>query len=157
MSRSDPALAIAPGGAADLDAVMTVMTSAFPAEFGEAWTRAQCAGILPMAGVSLTLASRDGAPVGFSLERSVGDEAELLLIGVKADCRRQGIASRLLDHFVATSRRKGLHHLHLEVRDGNPALHLYRAYGFDLSGRRTAYYRGRDGRFHDALTLSLYL
>ena len=41
---------------ADLDAVMTVMDDSFGTRFGEAWTRSQCAGILPMAGVSLTLA-----------------------------------------------------------------------------------------------------
>ena len=54
----------------DLDAVMAVMDAAFGDRFGEAWTRSQCAGILPMAGVSLTLA-RDArqrrAVIGFSL------------------------------------------------------------------------------------------
>jgi len=48
-------------GADDLDAVMTIMTAAFPPDFGEAWTRSQCAGILPMAGVSLRLV-RAAAP-----------------------------------------------------------------------------------------------
>ena len=45
-----------PGDSADLDAVMAVMEAAFGDRFGEAWTRSQCAGILPMAGVSLMLA-----------------------------------------------------------------------------------------------------
>ena len=55
-----PALAeevlIAPGGPDHLDAVMIVMDSAFGDKFGEAWTRSQLSGILPMAGVSLTVA-----------------------------------------------------------------------------------------------------
>ena len=39
----------------DLDAVMEVMETAFGDRYGEAWTRSQCAGILPMTGVSLML------------------------------------------------------------------------------------------------------
>ena len=41
------------GTSDDLDEVMAVMEAAFGDRFGEAWTRSQCAGILPMAGVSL--------------------------------------------------------------------------------------------------------
>ena len=37
------------GGVDDLDDVMRIMTAAFQPCFGEAWTRSQCAGILPMA------------------------------------------------------------------------------------------------------------
>jgi hypothetical protein len=37
------------------------MTAAFPARFGEAWTRSQCAGILPMTGVRLMLAENGSA------------------------------------------------------------------------------------------------
>ncbi len=55
-----PALAeevrIAPGGPDHIDAVMIVMDAAFGDKFGEAWTRSQLSGILPMAGVFLTLA-----------------------------------------------------------------------------------------------------
>ena len=47
------------GGSVDLDAVTKVMNAAFDDRFGEAWTRSQCAGILPMPGVELVLA-RDG-------------------------------------------------------------------------------------------------
>ena len=74
---------IAPGGSGDLDHVVAVMEAAFDDRFGEAWTRSQCAGILPMPGVELMLArSPDGEPAGFSLFRTVADEAELLLIAV---------------------------------------------------------------------------
>ena len=44
----------------DLDSVMSVMNSAFGDRYGEAWTRSQLAGILPMAGVSLMLARSRG-------------------------------------------------------------------------------------------------
>jgi ribosomal-protein-alanine N-acetyltransferase len=60
------------------------MDGAFGDKFGEAWTRSQLSGILPMAGVFLMLAVdrlRDSV-VGFSLFRTVADESELLLIAV---------------------------------------------------------------------------
>ena len=60
---------IAPGSADQIDAVMRVMDAAFGDRFGEAWTRSQLSGILPMAGVAMTLAldrARDTV-VGFSL------------------------------------------------------------------------------------------
>ena len=84
------------------------MEAAFGDRYGEAWTRSQCAGILPMAGVSLMLA-RDpdsGAPIGFSLFRSVADQAELLLLAVLPSHRRRGIGRSLLDHFHRTRARR---------------------------------------------------
>lgn len=155
---SDPArrdLVIERAGGDALDAVMEVMASAFDARFGEAWTRAQCAGILPMAGVALTVARLDGKVAGFSLARRTLDEAELLLIAVHPDHVRGGVGRRLLDQFIADQHRAGARHLHLEVRDGNPAVGLYRKGGFGIVGRRTNYYRGTDGEKFDALTMAL--
>jgi ribosomal-protein-alanine N-acetyltransferase len=143
------------GGAGDLDAVMRIMTAAFQPCFGEAWTRSQCAGILPMHGVSLTLAEQGERPVGFSLVRAVADEAELLLLAVDPAEQRQGIGQALLNDFVAGALARGGHRLHLEVRDGNSAVELYRASGFAPVGRRRDYYHGPDGESHDAVTLML--
>ena len=143
------------GESTDLDDVMQIMTSAFDPRFGEAWTRSQCAGILPMAGVSLMLArDSDAKPLGFSLFRSIGDEAELLLIAVSPGHHRRGIGRMLLDQFIDTVRRRGVHRVHLEVRDGNPALQMYRDAGFSAVGRRRSYYRGDDGSQFDAITLA---
>ena len=149
-------LTLEPGGSDDLDMVMAVMEAAFGNRFGEAWTRSQCAGILPMAGVRLTLArlAPGGAVVGFSLARSVADEAELLLIAVDPVRHREGIGGALLDDFFARAGAFGAARVHLEVRDGNPAVALYRAAGFEPVGRRRNYYRGPDGRRFDALTFA---
>lgn len=150
---------IEPGSSADLDSVMAVMDRAFGDGFGEAWTRSQLSGILPMSGVALTLArdSQSGLAVGFSLCRTVADEAELLLIAVLPEHHRRGIGQKLLDSFVGTARRSGLARVHLEVRDGNPAVSLYRAAGFSPVGRRRNYYRGTDGQRYDAITLASQL
>lgn len=144
------------GESGDLDQVMAVMDAAFGAEFGEAWTRSQLTGILPMAGVALTVAVVDpgGGAAGFSLDRSVADEAELLLIAVHPACRRQGIGARLVDYFIDRAQAAGLAKVHLEVRDGNPAATMYRGLGFEPVGRRPNYYQGQDGARHDAITFS---
>ena len=145
-----------PGESANLDEVMDVMTSAFDPHFGEAWTRSQCAGILPLSGVRLILA-RDKAKAvcGFSLLRTVADEAELLLLAVSTSAQRRGVGGALLDHFIDLGRQGGLSRLHLEVRDGNSAVAMYQAFGFQEEGRRRKYYTGRDGSQHDALTMAL--
>ncbi len=150
------AATLEPGGVDDLDAVMVVMEAAFGDRFGEAWTRSQCSGILPMAGVTLTLArlTPAGAVAGFSLARAVADESELLLIAVDPANHRQGIGSVLLEDFIDRARTAGIGRLHLEVRAGNSAVGMYRAAGFDPVGRRRDYYRGVDGQRFDALTFA---
>ncbi len=154
-----PALArtinVQAAGADDLDSVMQVMEAAFGTAYGEAWTRSQCAGILPMAGVSLMVArdEESGATLGFSLFRNVADDAELLLLAVRPDRHRQGIGTLLLDDFLDCARRKGAARVHLEVRDGNPAVDMYRASGFAPVGRRRNYYHAPNGRRFDAITL----
>lgn len=149
---------LVPGESTDLDAVMQVMESAFDARFGEAWTRSQCAGILPLSGVMLMLAADDAGDVhGFSLLRTVADEAELLLLAVAPGAQRRGVGASLLNHFVDHGRGLGVRRLHLEVRDGNSAVAMYQAFGFKEEGRRRKYYCGQDGSQHDALTMALEL
>jgi ribosomal-protein-alanine N-acetyltransferase len=145
------------GDSRDLDDVMQVMNAAFGDRFGEAWTRSQCAGILPMHGVCLTVA-RDldsQTAVGFALTRTVADESELLLLAVLPSRHRQGIGRRLLDDFMDRARGQGSERVHLEVRDGNAAVEMYRDAGFAPVGRRRNYYRAPNGSRFDALTLSL--
>lgn len=145
---------IAHGNSRDLDDVIAIMDVAFDRRFGEAWTRSQCAGILPMPGVGLTLARDEaGRPLGFALFRTVVDEAELLLIAVDPAARRRGVGQSLLDRFMADACNDGVSRVHLEVREGNPALAMYRRSGFSAAGRRRKYYRGSDGGEYDALTL----
>lgn len=140
------------GEFSDLDEVMAVMTAAFDPHYGEAWSRSQCAGILPMAGVTLMLAKEGDEVAGFSLFRVISDEAELLLLAVDPRHQKRNIGRSLLEHFIDTSSGEGASRLHLEVRDGNPATHFYEAAGFHLAGRRLRYYRGDAGEQLDALT-----
>lgn len=137
---------------------MAVMRNAFDSGFGEGWSRSQCAGILPLSGVVLTVARvEQGQVCGFSLQRNVAGESELLLLAVDRSARRRGIGGQLLHHFIDRGRDDGVTKLHLEVRDGNPAIIMYQAFGFAPAGRRTNYYRGSDGRLFDAITMALNL
>lgn len=151
---SCPAVTLDEGGLADLDAVMTVMDDSFDPEFGEAWTVSQCAGLLPLPGVWLTLARREGRAAGFALARIVAGEAELLLLAVRRAEQGRGIGRILLERFAAIAEAKGAQRLHLEVRERNHAVTMYKRAGFEPVGRRKNYYRGRSGQVHDALTLA---
>jgi ribosomal-protein-alanine N-acetyltransferase len=147
-------LTLSQGGLLDLDAMMRVMRDSFDPAYGEAWTGPQCAGLLPMPGVWVTLARIGRDVVGFSLGRVIAGEAELLLLAVARASQRCGVGGSLLERFVSVAKRRGATRLHLEVRDGNPAVFLYRKAGFDEVGRRRNYYHGQGGQLFDALTLA---
>lgn len=142
-----------------IDPVMEIMSAAFGDKFGEAWTRSQLSGILRMSGVYLKLAvdrARD-CVVGFSLFRTVAGESELLLIAVLPGEQRRGVGTLLLDHFLDRAREDGVSRVHLEVRDGNPAVGMYRSAGFSPVGRRRNYYHATSGKRYDAITLACQL
>jgi [ribosomal protein S18]-alanine N-acetyltransferase len=151
---TDRSIALSAGSRDDLDEVMAVMEDSFDPVFGEAWTAPQCAGLMPMPGVWLTLAKDGERTVGFALSRIVANEAELLLLAVRNSDQKRGAGRLLLDGFVCGASERGAERLHLEVRDGNPAVRLYLSAGFTVVGRRKAYYNGRDGQLYDALTLA---
>lgn len=157
MASDGLAFTIAAGGIDDLGDVMVTMGDAFDPAYGEAWTEAQCAGILGLPGSWLMIARTDSEPAGFALCRSIADEAELLLIAVRARFRRRGIARALLNETTCQALGQGIRSFHLEVRQGNPAIDLYRGVGFEQVGARLAYYRGRNGRVFDALTFKRHL
>ncbi len=136
--------------------VMSVMNCAFDAQFGEAWTAAQCTGVIAMPGAQLLIA-RTSHAAGFALVRTVFDEAELMLLAVRPDMQRQGIGRALLEQSVATARAAGAASYFLEVRSDNPARRFYEDSGFQQVGIRPQYYRGADGLRRDAFTYRLSL
>lgn len=148
---------IVEGSGVDVVAIMPVMESAFDADFGEAWTAAQCLATLAMPGSRLLYARDQENVLGFALSRSVGDEEELLLIAVDRAARRRGVAQMLIETMIDRARKSGRAVVFLEVRDGNPAFSFYRKTGFAPVGRRSGYYRKQDGTRHDAITMSLLL
>jgi ribosomal-protein-alanine N-acetyltransferase len=93
-------------------------------------------------------------PIGFIMSRRVLDEAEILTIAVARRQQGRGLARQLLATHLARLASIGVTTLFLEVEEGNqPATSLYRAFGFEETGRREAYYTKPDGRRVAALTM----
>lgn len=143
------------GNAHDIASIMPVMDSAFDPAFGEAWTAAQCLSTLSLCGAQLLLAKKDNAVTGFALSRWVGDEEELLLIGVLPANRRNRVGQLLIDSLLQKSSDANRKVVFLEVRHGNTAEHFYHSFGFRSIGRRPSYYRSKDGQYCDAITMAL--
>lgn len=79
---------------------------------------------------------------GFAVASLLAPEAELESIAVAARFQRRGIARALLAALAAELRAAQAAEIILEARASNqPALALYREFGFVVSGRRTRYYQ----------------
>lgn len=147
-----------------VDHIMDVMNEAFDPLFGEAWNRRQISDALTLSNCRCLLLDESGLPpesggeaAGFLLSRQVADEEELLLIAVRPEFRRRGIASALIEQLIGEARERGVGRLFLEMRDGNPAELFYRKYGFDPVGRRPNYYNRGKITGIDAITFALAL
>lgn len=142
-----------------VDQIMSIMAAAFDPAYGEAWTRRQVEDALLLGNCHAYLASaaghaagEDEAVAGFSLSRTGFEEEELLLFAVLPEFRREGIGQAILLALAEAARRRGAMRLLLEMRRGNPAESLYRAFGFTVIGERRDYYRTPDGSRIDAIT-----
>jgi ribosomal-protein-alanine N-acetyltransferase len=145
----------------DIDHLMAVMEAAFDPLYGEAWSRRQVEDALLFGHTHYLLAGEDGEEpqagaqvAGFSLSRHGFEEEELLLFAVIPALRGRGIGRRLLARFAETAERRGAKTLLLEMRRGNSAESLYRAFGFEPIGERPKYYRQPNGERLDAITFA---
>jgi ribosomal-protein-alanine N-acetyltransferase len=97
------------------------------------------------------------APVGFSLALALGEEAEIVSLGVLPSHRRCGIGSAILDAVCGDARLRGAERVVLEMATDNEAARaLYAGRGFTVVGRRRNYYR-RAERLVDALILRVQM
>jgi ribosomal-protein-alanine N-acetyltransferase len=97
------------------------------------------------------------APVGFALALALGEEAEIVSLGILPDHRRCGIGSAILDAVCREARLRGAKSVVLEMASDNEAARaLYAGRGFKVVGRRRNYYR-RAERLVDALILRVQL
>lgn len=136
---------------------MIVMSAAFDAQFGEAWTAQQLRSMMTMPGSALVVGRVGDKPVGFGLLRAMAGEAELLLLAVDPAHRSQGHGRRILDRCLMVAERSGAEFVFLEVRESNPAIHLYSKAGFSQYNRRKDYYLGSGGFRYDALSFKAVL
>ena len=79
--------------------------------------------------------------VGYAGVQVILDEGYITNIAVRPECRRQGIAAKLLQVFMDFAKANQLSFLTLEVRASNyDAIALYESRGFRSMGRRKNYY-----------------
>ena len=110
--------------------------------FNDPWSESSIASELGNR-LSLWLVAVDGETVvGYVGSQSVLGETDMMNIAVAPDCRRQGIAEKLVTELISRLRQKGNHSLMLEVRVSNTsARQLYAKLGFEQVGLRKNYYR----------------
>ena len=142
---------LAPGAAAPL---ALLHAACFPED---PWDTEALCRILGLAGVFGIVAWGGEEPCGFIVARHLGDEAEILTIGVVPACRHRGVARLLLHAAAEQAAGLGAGSLVLEVAEHNtPARSLYAALGFLQVGRRPGYYRTHTGP-DDALIMRCML
>lgn len=79
--------------------------------------------------------------VGYAGLHVILDEGYITNVAVRPECRRQGVAGRLIQVFLDFARGNRLAFLTLEVRASNyGAIALYGGLGFRSVGRRKNYY-----------------
>ena len=146
---------------------MRVMETAFDPTYREAWNRRQVNDALLMPSTHALLVDKNGALIGncgdgstpdetagFVLSRHAADEEELLLIAVLPQHRARGLGQALIDHLLEAASARSAATIFLEMRRGNPAIHLYRKVGFKPVGERRQYYRTSNGERIDAITFA---
>jgi ribosomal-protein-alanine N-acetyltransferase len=136
---------------ADLSRVGEIAREAFSTPWQEATFR----GLLRRADTDMLAAELDGRLVGYAICWTILDQAELGNVAVAADARGLGAGRRLVEAVIETLLRRGARECFLEVRESNlVAQGLYERIGFELVGRRRAYY---NAPVEDALVMRIHL
>jgi ribosomal-protein-alanine N-acetyltransferase len=106
------------------------------------WSKQALLEFMPLPGAVALMSERAGRPSGFVLGRLVADEAEVLNLAVREECRREGEGRALVEELLRRFAESGVSRVFLEVRESNRgAIGFYEGMGFRQSGRREDYYR----------------
>lgn len=113
--------------------------------FPDPWSYRSVVDLISTEGAMCFSAVDDGRVIAYVIGRLIAPEGEIYRVAVRPEYRRRGIAYRLLDYAMKSSRGAGLECAFLEVRSQNTAaVSLYRAYGFCEAGVRRGYYKCPD-------------
>lgn len=125
----------------DLERVMDLEHELFGPD---AWSRAVYLEELELPDRYYVADERDGVVVGYA-GISLGEDAEVMTVGVAEHHRGQGIGAELLADLVDRARAARARHVFLEVRAGSTgAQRLYARAGFTPIGTRRRYYGDED-------------
>ena len=82
-----------------------------------------------------------GQILGYCSMQTVLDEGDILNVAVTRDRQKEGIEYFLVDSMLMLAAARGIHIVHLEVRESNgSARRLYQRLGFKEDGFRKNYY-----------------
>ena len=110
---------------------------------GEEWSRDQFYSELALMPESRMywVALHNKRVVGYFGEMIVDDFADIATLAVAPECRRHGVAGRMIDTMIAEAVRRGAVRMLLEVRTDNAAaIALYKKHGFVIIAERPNYY-----------------
>lgn len=129
---------IVPMGADHLDEVAALERICFSTP----WSRNMLAEELENDLFAFLVALDDAGHVaGYAGVQVILDEGYITNVAVRPDCRKKGVAGKLLQVFLDFAEANQLAFLSLEVRASNyDAIALYGSRGFRGVGRRTNYY-----------------
>jgi [ribosomal protein S18]-alanine N-acetyltransferase len=116
----------------------------------EAFTKRQIAYLLADYNSIALVAKINSAIAGFIITQVEVEEntefGHIITINVASNCRRKGIATKLLHEIEALLKRKGISECRLEVREDNhSAIKLYQTFGYQTMGRLENYYGKKHG------------
>ena len=123
----------------DLDPIVAIENAVYPTP----WSRSMFAGELAKPS-SVSLGAFDaeaGGLVAYLIVSRYVDAWHIMNVAVHPECRRQGVASRLLDELFELTAGDPRRGYTLEVRVSNAtAIALYERFDFEPSGLRRGYY-----------------
>ena len=123
----------------DIDPIVAIENAVYPTP----WSRSMFAGELAKPS-SVSLGAFDaeaGGLVAYLIVSRYVDAWHIMNVAVHPECRRQGVASRLLDELFELTAGDPRRGYTLEVRVSNAtAIALYERFGFEPSGLRRGYY-----------------
>ena len=146
----NPEISILPAHRNDLDAIMLLERSGFPA--AEQWSERSWRGEMLGEGRTILIA-RAQHPVGVISIQTIGELADLHRLVVDSRSRRRGIGTDLARAGLEVVRQLRVREVILDVAfDNDPAIALYQQLGFEQLRARQDYY----GPGQHALILKLY-
>ncbi len=109
--------------------------------FSEPWSKEAFGDSLRQPGTHYLTARLDGELAGYCGMLQCTDEADITNVAVKEDCRKRGVAYRMLRELLRAGEEKGVKTFFLEVRQSNHAAkNLYEKLGFQYCGVRKNFY-----------------